>query len=259
MGKPHWVVSKNNWEKEFSDGKWDYLDTTPVERARSAIIGMLCQYHYPKGRILDVGCGLGTVVDFLNITQKKKYLGIDISEEAIKKARKKKVQFQVSDFIDFKSTNKFDVIIFNEVLYHMDEDLAFNRTLDILANNGIVITSLYQMNVESYGQPIKNASRKYFEGVDTIEIRGKVKNQNVTWTVEVLKRKSGKSDIMKTSKKWYELIPKEHKLLILDPDGWDRKNFEYSFNEELITKDEFKKRLINSTIQCNHSFFTAEW
>ncbi len=63
----------------------------------------------------------------------------------------------------------------------------------------------------------------------------------------------------KTSKEWYKEIPKEHKLLILDPDGWDRTNYEYSFNEELITKDEFKIRLSFSTVKCNLSFFTADW
>jgi len=38
---------------------------------------------------------------------------------------------------------------------------------------------------------------------------------------------------------------KETKLL--DPDGWDRKNFQFSFYEELITKEEFSKRLMVST------------
>ena len=62
-------------------------------------------------------------------------------------------------------------------------------------------------------------------------------------------------EIKKTSKEWYEEIPKEHKLVIMDPDGWDRKNYDYSFNEELITKNEFDIRLCSSTVTCNRSFF----
>lgn len=62
-------------------------------------------------------------------------------------------------------------------------------------------------------------------------------------------------EIKKTSKEWYELIPKKYKLSILDPDGWDRKNYEYSFNEELITIEEFRKRLSFSTVTCNRDFF----
>lgn len=63
----------------------------------------------------------------------------------------------------------------------------------------------------------------------------------------------------KTSKEWYEEIPKKYKLLILGADGWDRNNYEYSFNKELITKEEFKMRLSSSTIQCNYLFFKSDW
>jgi len=64
----------------------------------------------------------------------------------------------------------------------------------------------------------------------------------------------------KTSKEWYEEIPKKYELVILDPDGWDRTgDFDYSFNKELITKEEFKMRLSYSTIQCDLSFFTTDW
>lgn len=50
----------------------------------------------------------------------------------------------------------------------------------------------------------------------------------------------------KTSDKWHKEL--EPSLIILDPDGWDRKNYDYSFYEELITKEEFYKRLSQSTI-----------
>lgn len=50
----------------------------------------------------------------------------------------------------------------------------------------------------------------------------------------------------KTSKEWYETI-RDSGLIILDPDGWDRENYQYSFNEEKITKEEFLNRLIRST------------
>jgi hypothetical protein len=53
---------------------------------------------------------------------------------------------------------------------------------------------------------------------------------------------------LKTSKEWEKLVPPEAKLKILDADGWDRTNFDYSFNEELITKEEFLMRVSNSTI-----------
>ena len=54
-----------------------------------------------------------------------------------------------------------------------------------------------------------------------------------------------------TSRKWMRFISTSSKLEIIDPDGWDRNNFKFSFDKELITKDEFMKRLCFSTIQCN--------
>jgi 2-polyprenyl-6-hydroxyphenyl methylase/3-demethylubiquinone-9 3-methyltransferase len=189
LNMPQLNVSKNKWEKEFSTGRWDYLDSTPAERARSAIIGMLCKYYCPKGKILDVGCGLGTTIDFLNTDQRQKYLGLDISEEAIKKASKKKANFLVSDFNNFKSSRKFDVIMFNEVLYYMDENSAYEQALNILTKNGIILVSLYQMKNKRYDQKIWKASRNFLKSIEAIDISSKVKNQLVTWRVEALKRK----------------------------------------------------------------------
>lgn len=52
---------------------------------------------------------------------------------------------------------------------------------------------------------------------------------------------------MKTSDKWLELIEESERPMIYDADGWDRSNFQYSFYEELITKEEFNQRLMMST------------
>ena len=62
---------------------------------------------------------------------------------------------------------------------------------------------------------------------------------------------------LKTSQAWYETIPAKYKFVIMDPDGWDRKNYQYSFHEELITKEEFKMRMANSTCLCSNNFHTA--
>lgn len=50
---------------------------------------------------------------------------------------------------------------------------------------------------------------------------------------------------LKTSKQWQTEIYDE--LVIMDPDGWDRQNLEHSFEVELITLDEFNRRLSLST------------
>ena len=53
-----------------------------------------------------------------------------------------------------------------------------------------------------------------------------------------------KSVEKKSSKEWQELNPE---ILVYDPDGWDRKNFDSSWNE-LITFSEYQRRLMHSTV-----------
>lgn len=50
---------------------------------------------------------------------------------------------------------------------------------------------------------------------------------------------------VKTSEQWYELDLSG--TVIYDPDGWDRKNYQFSFYEELITKEEYERRKMWST------------
>jgi len=48
---------------------------------------------------------------------------------------------------------------------------------------------------------------------------------------------------LKTSQEW--MI--ETEVDVIDPDGWDRQNFFWSFFKEQITREEFERRLADST------------
>jgi hypothetical protein len=49
----------------------------------------------------------------------------------------------------------------------------------------------------------------------------------------------------KPSSEWIKEVGYE----IIDPDGWDRFDFDYSFNIEKITQEEFMRRLMLSTVK----------
>ena len=53
-------------------------------------------------------------------------------------------------------------------------------------------------------------------------------------------------EIKMTSSEWMDLL--DQGITILDADGWQRDNFNYSFNEELISKREYMNRLTQSTV-----------
>lgn len=53
----------------------------------------------------------------------------------------------------------------------------------------------------------------------------------------------GEKEELKTSAEWVEDCP----FIVSDPDGWDRTNYQYSYFEEKITKEEFNLRVLHST------------
>jgi len=182
-------ANKEKWEKEYISGKWDYLDKNPVERSRHAVIAMFCSYYFPKGRILDVGCGVGTLVDFLNSTQRKNYLGIDISEKAIKVARiKRKAKFLAIDSKSFGSRDKYDVIVFNEMLYYVDLKNILTKYQKLLNRNGLFIISLFSTMEHKEYRPILKTCNKLFKTLNSLDISGEVKKRKVTWRVRVFSR-----------------------------------------------------------------------
>ena len=63
----------------------------------------------------------------------------------------------------------------------------------------------------------------------------------------------------KTSNEWFDMIPDKYEISINTLDGWNKERLHHSMFEEKITKEEFKKRLNNSTITYNVEFLESEW
>lgn len=86
----------------------------------------------PNHRILEVGCGIGTVSHLL-ATQvtKGEVLAVDISPESIEKAKilwksQPNLNFEVSDMSDFEKKGKtFDFFVFPDVLEHIPVEQHF--------------------------------------------------------------------------------------------------------------------------------------
>lgn len=56
-----------------------------------------------------------------------------------------------------------------------------------------------------------------------------------------------KTETKKTSDQWSKELKMDVK--VLDPDGWDRQNYEYSYYQELITEQEYRLRVVMSTVE----------
>ncbi|SDD26269.1 Methyltransferase domain-containing protein [Algoriphagus faecimaris] len=83
----------------------------------------------PHHRVLEVGCGLGTVSHLLaNQVKSGEVLAVDISPESIEKAKKTwsdqpNLKFEVSDMSDFNKIDQtFDFFVFPDILEHIPVD-----------------------------------------------------------------------------------------------------------------------------------------
>jgi len=75
--------------------------------------------------------------------------------------------------------------------------------------------------------------------------------RKVNENIDILERTIGKlesKEEIKTSDEWEKSdLPEMKGTKVLDPDGWDRQNFDFSYYQELITKEEYLHRVGYST------------
>jgi SAM-dependent methyltransferase len=115
-------IKKTIWDREYYSGKWNFNDDTADD----------CLYPYLEeyarnGSILDLGCGSGNTANELASSAYGSYLGVDISDTALDKARKRseangravKNSFLRADFLKYVPDQRFDVILLRESLYHV--------------------------------------------------------------------------------------------------------------------------------------------
>lgn len=118
-----------DWDKSYREGGWSWLGS-PEERPHHYVIASIAA-AYGATTILDVGCGEGHTHAALRGIGYRRYLGIDLSPSAIETASgaaDERTRFLAADAETFKTDERFDVIIFNEMIY------CFERPSDVLAH-----------------------------------------------------------------------------------------------------------------------------
>jgi len=97
----------------------------------------------PGERVLDVGCGNGTVAYDLVKKTGAEVVGIDCSTENITQAQNRyqhqKLQFMVGDVLKDLPNEHFDVIILSNVLEHLEARLPFLRRVQDKVNPSRVL------------------------------------------------------------------------------------------------------------------------
>jgi SAM-dependent methyltransferase len=144
---------KIRWNRQYKKGRWEYLKNN-VEAPRYAkILESIKQDATAQPSVLDLGCGEGVLRLRLENETIGYFLGVDFSKVSIKTATKynfKNSDFQVADLHYYKPPQEFDVIVFNEAFYYINDNVrakVLNRILGKLKNGGILINSIYKEGV----------------------------------------------------------------------------------------------------------------
>lgn len=89
--------------------------------------------------ILDVGCGDGALISYLN-DGSKELLGIDSEQTCIDKAngenKTKNTEFVCLSFEDFGTERRFDAVTFVASLHHMNMEAAIEKAAGLLKDDG---------------------------------------------------------------------------------------------------------------------------
>lgn len=188
--------TRQKWERNYAAGSWDFLDSLSQRGRHYAIAGIVVDRHPDERvRVLDVGCGLGTLYPLLK-GRVHSYSGLDLSEEVIKRCRSAfgddpNCTFTSGAFEDFAPRETFDVVVLNEVLYYFPVSRAvevFQKALSHAGDDGFVVIS---MNRSWKGRLIRtrlNAISPPFQSLRITNLQ-----TGSFWTVEVYSHTKGET------------------------------------------------------------------
>ncbi len=180
-GRP---VARETWDRQYRDGIWEWLDSIG-EFAHYMVIAGYVHYLFKSPTILDVGCGQGRLAELLAAFSITRYLGIDLSAEAIQHARRRirsPARFRVADLNAWHPPGQFSVIVFCESLnYAIHPVSTLVRYARALEKDGAIIVSLVRHR--NHGRIWKNAAR-HFRTADSTTV---INPHRATWDIRVLR------------------------------------------------------------------------
>lgn len=120
---------------------------------------------------LEIGCGTGKNTEWL-VTQSKKVLAVDLSEEMLSKAKQKIndsnvtfIQADITHDWSFTNDNQFDLATFSLVLEHIEDlEAIFAQLNKVIQPNGIV----YIGELHPFKQ--YNGSKARFETSEGVQV-----------------------------------------------------------------------------------------
>jgi len=183
LGPRQRPLPASSWETQYEGGGWDYLYEIGEIAHYMAIVGYSL-YGGKRPDVLDIGCGQGRLAELMDRSRFGRYLGVDLSANAIQQARQRAVvdgvAFEVADSNVWEPSDRFDVVVFNESLYYLEQPLeVLARSTRWLAGDGLVIISMFR------GANVKRLWRQ-IDKTPTLRLQDRTMVRNyyrLTWDV----------------------------------------------------------------------------
>jgi len=169
---------------EYRSGAWAHFHQLPELPRQSVIVGYVTTLH-PNPAILDIGCGSGRLAQLFQPHPFRRYLGVDLSAEGIRLARKLKLgrcEFVEGNFETWRPVEKSDVIIFSECIgYAIDPGALVASFLPSLEPGGTVVISHFRFgHWQAHWRRVEQ-HLKVFEATTVANDRGQ------TWDIRLLR------------------------------------------------------------------------
>jgi len=177
-------VSRETWEEQYRTGHWELMRAMDEVARYSVIAGYLHRLH-PGGSVLDVGAGEGLLLDHLRPLGISRYLGIDLSEEAVRQGAHRtdeRASLLAADAESYRPGERWDAIVFNECVYYFEDPvgtvLAYR---DGLAEGGTLIVSTFRSRRADV------IAKRLIDRLPLIE-EVAVTNRKGTWVVRLFRK-----------------------------------------------------------------------
>lgn len=116
-----------HWNATYERGEYERLLRSD-QRHHHRLLAAFVAERTPHPRVLDIGCGEGAFYDSLRPFAPARYLGVDLSDVGIGRARARVkdpgVEFAVGDGARFEPEGAFDAIVFPECIEYLGDPAA---------------------------------------------------------------------------------------------------------------------------------------
>jgi trans-aconitate methyltransferase len=135
-------IKRKCFDEKYSSGEWNFAN-----HCESELVGLVEKYS-GGGGILMLGCGTASVASLLVPRVCRSFLGVDISFEAITRARIQQtgnIKFEIGDLVKSEYPDKYDIILFSESFYYVNpfaRKTLLKRLSTSLTHNGWIIVTI---------------------------------------------------------------------------------------------------------------------